>query len=81
MRPNAFLLDDRPSHLRADGQTIALHSDPPQQAASWKRTLVTAAIFICAVLVYIVGVETESGLIILIGLVLEGWCLVRAGRH
>jgi len=43
-----------------------------------KYTLLTVLIFASAVMVYIAGITYSSGYLLLLGTVLEIWCIVRA---
>jgi hypothetical protein len=41
----------------------------------------TFALFLAAAAAYLGGVSLESGPLLLLGLALEVWCIVRAGRR
>ena len=53
----------------------------PSRVCLVSRKIVTTAIFCGAVLVYIAGVSYSSGPLLLIGLLLEVWCLLRMRKR
>ena len=46
-----------------------------------KYKLVTFGIFVAAVLFYIVGMSYSNGYFLLLGTIMEIWCLFRAGKR
>ena len=46
-----------------------------------KYNVVTFGIFVAAIFFYVAGISNSNGYFLLLGAIMEIWCLVRAGKR